>query len=89
MNESKVFQSLENSISKNRLTTYRNGTKNNIQTISNYVLNAKISQNFYFLLQNLEVSLRNAIYDSFKKNYISNDFFYIQETDSRSRYKAK
>jgi len=73
---------------QNRLSTYRNHGSgiSNKSVIINYVLNAKISENFYFLLQNLEVSLRNAIYDSFKKHYIGNDFFYISESDSRNRY---
>ena len=69
------FKSLERSISSNRISTYKSKNHSEIETISDYVLNAKISQNFYFLLQNLEVSLRNAIYDSFKKNYPNSDFF--------------
>ena len=62
------FKSLERSISSSRISTYKSNGHTEIETIADYVLNAKISQNFYFLLQNLEVSLRNAIYDSFKKH---------------------
>ena len=82
-----VFRSIEKSISSARLSTYRNhSTSNDTQLISNYVLNAKISENFYFLLQNLEVALRNAIYEAYKKYYPSNDFFYLHETNSRGRH---
>ena len=83
------FKSLERSISSNRISTYKSKNHSEIETISDYVLNAKISQNFYFLLQNLEVSLRNAIYDSFKKNYPNSDFFYLFENNSFNRYKSK
>ncbi len=83
------YISLERSISSSRLSTYKQNNSNDINTITDYILNAKISQNFYFLLQNLEVSLRNNIYDSFKKHYPDNDFFYLFETNSFNRYKAK
>ena len=85
------FQKIEKSISQSRLSTYKNHSSctNDKEIIINYVLNAKISENFYFLLQNLEVSLRNAIYDSFKLHYPTSDFFFLHETDSRNRYKSK
>ena len=83
------FKSLERSISSSRISTYKNNGFTEIETIADYVLNAKISQNFYFLLQNLEVSLRNAIYESFKKNYPNSDFFYLFENNSFNRYKSK
>ena len=84
------FQKIEKSISQSRLSTYKNHSSctNDKEIIINYVLNAKISENFYFLLQNLEVSLRNAIYDSFKIHYPTSDFFFLHETDSRNRYKS-
>lgn len=83
------YSSLEKNISNSRLSTYKKNTCSDVETIADYVLNAKISQNFYFLLQNLEVSLRNAIYSSFKKHYPDYDFFYLFETNSFSRYKNK
>ena len=83
------FKSLERSISSSRISTYKSNGHTEIETIADYVLNAKISQNFYFLLQNLEVSLRNAIYDSFKKHYPNSDFFYLFENNSFNRYKSK
>lgn len=83
------FKSLERSISSSRISTYKSNGHTEIETIADYVLNAKISQNFYFLLQNLEVSLRNAIYESFKKNYPNSDFFYLFENNSLNRYKSK
>ncbi|MCT7550700.1 Abi family protein [Aliarcobacter butzleri] len=86
----KFYSSLENSISQSRLSTYRNSNSNDRQVvIIDYILNAKISENFYFLLQNLEVSLRNAIYESFKLNYQNKDFFFLHETDSRERYRER
>ena len=85
------FQNIEKSISQSRLSTYKNYSSrtNDKEVIINYVLNAKISENFYFLLQNLEVALRNAIYDSFKLHYPTSDFFFLFETDSRNRYKER
>ena len=88
--DSKFYSSLEKSISKSRLSTYGDSTSKEIDRIKNYILNAKISENFYFLLQNLEVSLRNAIYESFKLHYgDKKDFFFLYETDSRQRYKGR
>jgi hypothetical protein len=85
-----VFNSIEKSISSSRLSTYKNHSANSsTQLIANYVLNAKISENFYFLLQNLEVALRNAIYDAFMKHYPHRNFFYLNETNPRNRYKSR
>jgi hypothetical protein len=84
-----VFKSIEKSISSARLSTYANHSKNNTELVVNYVLNAKISENFYFLLQNLEVSLRNAIYDGFKLHYPTDDFFYLHETNPKNRYLSR
>lgn len=81
--------SLEKSISTSRISTYKRTSVDTKEAIADYVLNAKISQNFYFLLQNLEVSLRNAIYDSFKNHYTHSDFFYLYETNTFNRYKSK
>lgn len=83
------FKSLERSISSSRISTYKSKDHTKIETIADYVLNAKISQNFYFLLQNLEVSLRNGIYDSFNKNYPNSDLFYLFENNSFNRHKSK
>lgn len=85
----KAFKNIEKSISVARLSTYKNHSKSNTEAVGNYILNAKISENFYFLLQNLEVSLRNAIYNGFKKNYQNKDFFYLNETNTRNRYLSR
>ena len=45
------FKSLERSISSSRISTYKSNGHTEIETIADYVLNAKISENFYFLLQ--------------------------------------
>lgn len=87
--KSKFYESLEHSISQSRLSTYKQDDYKEIDILTSYVLNAKISQNFYFLLQNLEVSLRNAIYYSYKKHYPTKDFFYLHESNSFNRYKSK
>lgn len=86
---SDFFNNIEKTISVNRLSTYKNHSNSNKATLVNYVLNAKISENFYFLLQNLEVALRNAIYDSFKNKYPNSDFFFLFETNARNRYKPR
>ena len=85
----RFFKSLENSISESRLFTYKKADYSELQTITDYVLSAKISQNFYFLLQNLEVTLRNAVYRGYKKHYGHQDFFYLHETNSFNRYQNK
>ncbi|WP_193311160.1 Abi family protein [Poseidonibacter ostreae] len=83
------FHNIEKTISVNRLSTYHNHSNSNKSTLINYVLNAKIAENFYFLLQNLEVALRNAIFDSFKIIYPHNNFFFLNQPDSRERYQKR
>lgn len=70
----KFYNGIEKGLSSSRLSTYQNHSHNADITIANYVLNAKLSEKFYFLLQNLEVTLRNAIYNGFKKHYPTSDF---------------
>ena len=76
------YTELVNIISQSRLSTYNND-------ISLYIWNTKLSENFFFLLQNLEVGLRNAIYNAFLKQYPKQDFFYLFETNLNSRYLSK
>ena len=46
-----------------------------------------MSENFYFLLQNLEVTLRNAIYDSYTNcSQFSKPFFYLREQNTTKPY---
>jgi hypothetical protein len=82
------FIALEKAISTSRLSTYRNHyTRNNEnKLIENYMFNAKISEIFYFLLQNLEVTLRNAIYDSYTHGGFAKNFFYIREQNTKKTY---
>lgn len=80
------FQNIKKTISQNRLSTYTHHFKTDKSILENYILNAKISESFYFPLQNLEVALRNAIYDNFKIKYPANDFFFLHESDPRKRY---
>jgi hypothetical protein len=82
------FIALEKAISTSRLSTYKNHhtVKNENKLIENYMFNAKISENFYFLLQNLEVTLRNAIYDSYSHAGFAKDFFYIREQNTKKTY---
>lgn len=89
--EQKSYNNIEITISAMRLSTYKNhgGSSDNKVAIANYVLNAKIAENFYFLLQNLEVALRNAIYNGFKKHYGTNDFFYSYETNTKKPHAYK
>lgn len=79
------FTSLEKAISSSRLSTYQdlNSSTSNKKVIENYVYNAKISENFYMLLQNLEVTLRNAIYNSYCNAGFERNFFYLREQDTR------
>ncbi len=85
------FTSLEKAISTSRLSTYRtlSSSTNDAKTIENYIYNAKISENFYMLLQNLEVTLRNAIYDSYNTIGFSRDFFYLRQQDTRRPFQRE
>lgn len=95
------FNNLENMISASRLSSYKNPTsytnkicnipKNNKELISNYIFNAKISENFYFLLQNLEVSLRNSIYNHFNLKFPHRNFFDLNNamTNNGKNYDSK
>ena len=59
----KIFLELEKAISNSRLTTYQNflNTSSNEELIKSYILNAKLSENFYFLLQNLDDDLKETL----------------------------
>lgn len=83
-----TFHSLEKAISANRLSTYQSmfPSMNNQQVISNYIYNAKISENFYLLLQNLEVTLRNAIYDGYNNHSFPRPFFYLRVQNTTRAY---
>lgn len=85
------YDNIETTVSPIRLSTYKNhgGMNDNKVAIANYVLNAKIAENFYFLLQNLEVALRNAIYNGFKKHYPTSDFFYLHEINPHVKHAYK
>lgn len=85
------FTSLEKAISTSRLGTYRTliSSINDTKVIENYIYNAKISENFYMLLQNLEVTLRNAIYDSYNIIGFSRDFFYLRQQDTRRLFQRE
>lgn len=84
-----TYIELAKAISFNRLQTYHNlpNSYNNQKTIENYIYNIKLSENFYILLQNLEVTLRNSIYDSYCNNSsFSRNFFYIREQNTTRHY---
>lgn len=82
------YNRLEQVISDSRLSTYRQQFHTNNPRIitSSYIWNTKLSENFYFLLQNLEVGLRNSIYNAFTLHFPSTDFFHIHETDISKSY---
>ncbi len=76
-------------ISDKRMETYKKGTSDNSLTeaLELYIWNAKLSENFYFLLQTLEVSFRNAIYASFCDKFPNDNLFFIDETNPREHYR--
>lgn len=80
------FKKIQEAISRERLETFE-GT-NDLETVSNYVWNAKLSESFYFVLSNLEVTLRNAIYNSYNLHY-NEPFFYLFVDNSNERYVKK
>jgi len=83
----KNFKQLEKAISLSRLKTYTTNDKSsNEEILGKYIWNVQLSENFYFLLKNLEISLRNSIYDAYKNAYPQRTLFYINNED---RYKRK
>ena len=75
-NERLNHTELTDIISKKRLDTYND--------ISEYVWNSKLSENFFFILQNLEVGLRNSIYNAYKKSYPKKSLFYLYENNIKN-----
>ena len=57
------YATIEKYLSKSRLNEYKNklDTDDNNIVIEHYLYNISLSKSFYFLLQNLEITLRNAI----------------------------
>lgn len=90
MRKSDSIEQIIRFISAERLSTYDNATNSRDprEAIEHYIYNTKLSENFYFLLQNLEVALRNVIFRAFTDCSIG-PFFYLYETDLRNRYKQK
>lgn len=84
-----ITNELERTISSSRLSTYQHNADTQFSVLRDYIWNAKLSENFYFLLQNLEVGLRNSVYAAFKQNYPSRDFFFLHESDPRNKYLSK
>jgi len=83
----KTFKQLEKAISLSRLKTYTtNGKSSNEEILGKYIWNVQLSENFYFLLKNLEISLRNSIYDAYRNSYPKRTLFDINKED---RYKRK
>jgi len=85
---SKDYDILEQLISRSRLSTYKKQfhTTNPLTITSMYIWNAKLSENFYFLLQNLEVSLRNSIYEAFRQSFPNQSFFHLNEANIKKTY---
>ena len=81
-NKKLKYAELEKIMSKSRLATYDND-------IATYIWNSKLSENFFLLLQNLEVALRNAIYNGYNMHYEDKSFFYLYEQDLNNRYLSK
>lgn len=81
------FEKIINLIAKPRLERYCPSTNTafTLECLSRYILNIKRAETFYFALHMLEVSLRNAIYNSFQKHF-EIPFFYLHEVDSRQHY---
>lgn len=84
-----ITNELERTISSSRLSTYQQNVSTQFEVLRDYIWNAKLSENFYFLLQNLEVGLRNSIYAAFTKHYPGRYFFFLHETDPRNKYLSK
>jgi hypothetical protein len=81
-----VAGQIRNAISHERLLTYHQGDDWRID-VGAYLWNALLSQQFYLLLQNLEVTLRNHIYNACVQSSIP--LFHLHEVDVRNRYSSK
>ena len=67
---------LERLLSEKRLNTYYNLLPaDKVKAIEYYRLNTQISESLYPLLSNLEITMRNSIYNSFTIHFKSADWF--------------
>jgi len=84
------FEKIKKTISNTRLATYQNlNFPTDKFLLGKYIWNVKLSENFYFLLLNLEVALRNSIYNAYLLHYPKKNFFYLYEKDLRQRHQQR
>lgn len=84
------FEKIKKTISNTRLSTYQNPIfPTDKFLLGKYIWNVKLSENFYFLLLNLEVALRNSIYNAYMLHYPNKKFFYLYEKDLRQRHQQR
>lgn len=85
---SNIYNELERCISSSRLFVYQlpSNDYTSHSTMMHYLWNTKLSENFYLLLQNLEVGLRNAIHYEFSKQFPAQHFFAMYESDISKSY---
>lgn len=68
-----IFQSIEKSISRERLAVYKADGASDEKAVARYIYNIELCKSFYPILNIFEVTLRNAIDTALKK------FFDIQD----------
>ena len=75
----KLYEQLEQAISKDRLEEYSKILKTNkTKTIfTYYILNSEISKSLYIPLQNLEVALRNSIHTALSTHFKTEKWYEI------------
>ena len=84
------FEKVKKTISNTRLSTYQNSNSQTDKVLlGRYIWNIKLSENFYLLLLNLEVALRNSIYNAYILHYPNKNFFYLYESDLRKRHQQR
>lgn len=71
-----IIESLENSISHERLSTYLKAANNDKgHALELYIWNTEISAAFYNPLQSLEITLRNSLHNRLSQTFGRNDWY--------------
>ena len=87
-----IFQSIEKSISRERLAVYKADGASDEKAVARYVYNIELCKSFYPILNIFEVTLRNAIDTALKKFFDVqdwNDVIPLTETERRMIDEAK
>lgn len=76
----KLYEQLELSISKERLDEYSKilETSNKKEIFTYYILNSELSKSLYIPIQNLEITLRNNLHNTFTNFYKTDKWYEVE-----------